>query len=100
MPNDNYYSNNDDDATAESSGANEGMEGSERSDESDTGMGETTLIPKSMFGDKDVEPGHTCCFKVVSVHENEVEVAYKADEQKEEDEETPESAFDTRFEGA
>lgn len=94
-----YYSNagRDEETTAESG---EGMEGSERSDESDTGMGETTLIPKSMFGDKDVEPGHTCCFKVVSVHENEVEVAYKADEQKEEDEETPESAFDHRFEKA
>jgi hypothetical protein len=42
---------------------------------SDSGE-ETALLPKSIFGDKTLEPGATCKFKVVQIYDDEVEVAY------------------------
>ena len=79
-----------------------GMEGGERSEGSDTGMGETTLMPKSMFGDKDLTPGNECTIKIVKVHGDEVEVAYVPHgEEKEEkaEGESPEEAFNANFGG-
>lgn len=81
--------------------AGKGMEGGERSDKSDTGMDETTLVPKSMFEGKELKPGDEFYFTVVSIHENEVEVSYKHDEggkgEGEGKNETPEGAFDAKF---
>lgn len=36
----------------------------------------TALLPKSFFGDKDLEPGKTCKVEVVHIYEDEVEVKY------------------------
>lgn len=48
------------------------MDEKEHSDEG----GETALLPKSIFGDKSLEPGSECKFKIVQVYEDEVEVKY------------------------
>jgi hypothetical protein len=78
--------------------AGEGMEGSERPDKPDTGMGETTLVPKGMFEGKDLKPGDEFYFTVVAIRGEEVEVSYKhEDEKAEADTETPEGAFDSKF---
>lgn len=37
---------------------------------------ETALLPKSIFPDKDLEPGKVCKFRVVATYEDEVEVEY------------------------
>ena len=100
MAGDFYQDDGGDQASESQAGA--GMEGSERSERSDTGMGETTLVPKSMFEGKELKPGDEFYFTVVRVHENEVEVSYKHDEGKEEAGEkegtdTPEKAFDSKF---
>lgn len=100
---DDYYSSSGGDEAEAGAGADEGMEGGERSERSDTGMGETTLVPKSMFEGKELKPGDEFYFTVVRVLENEVEVSYKHDESKEkegegdEGAETPEGAFDAKF---
>lgn len=63
----------DDDASAPSktdAGAMPDKQDSEKPE------GETALLSKSMFGGKDVEPGGECTFKVVAVHDDEVEVEY------------------------
>jgi len=38
--------------------------------------GETALLPKSIFGNKELEPGAKCTFEVVKTYEDEVEVKY------------------------
>ncbi len=100
------YIQNDDGDQASESAAGEGMEGGEQSERSDTEMGETTLVPKSMFpSDKQPEPGSICSFKVVALHDNEAEIVYVPHEEEEKaegdggDNETPEGAFDQRFAG-
>jgi hypothetical protein len=50
--------------------------------ESDKADSETTLVPKSMLKDG-VAPGDTCSFKVVSVHGDEVEIEWQADDKEE-----------------
>lgn len=37
---------------------------------------ETALLPKSLFGDKDLKPGSRCSIEVVAVYDDEVEVKY------------------------
>ena len=45
--------------------------------EDQTGTDEpTALLPKSLFGDKDLKPGRACKVKVMRVYDDEVEVAY------------------------
>lgn len=34
----------------------------------------TSLLPKSFFGDKEMEVGASCCVKIVAIHGDEVEV--------------------------
>jgi hypothetical protein len=62
---------------------------------SDSGA-ETALLPKSIFGDKTLEPGAECKFKVVQIYEDEVEVEYVKHEKDGEDEEeySPEEQID------
>lgn len=51
----------------------------------ETEGGTTALLPKSVLGGKDFEPGEEVVLKVVKVHEDEVEVEYapeKPDETK------------------
>jgi hypothetical protein len=43
---------------------------------------ETALLPKSIFGQKDVTPGSECKFRVVHVYNDEVEVEYVAHDEK------------------
>lgn len=40
----------------------------------DSDHGQTCLVPKSLFGGKDVEPGMKCDIEVVAVHGDEVQV--------------------------
>lgn len=44
----------------------------------------TSLLPKSFFGGKDLEVGKTCKVRITHVYEDEVEVEYVSDEKKEE----------------
>lgn len=57
---------------------------------------ETALLPKSLFGDKNLEPGAECKIKVVRVYEDEVEVEYVKHEKdgKESQEYSPEEQID------
>lgn len=43
--------------------------------------GETALLPKSIFKDKNLEPGTKCTFEIVRAHEDEVEVKYSKEEE-------------------
>lgn len=54
-----------------------------REDESSDNLQETALIPKSALGDKAVEVGKECKFKVVSIHDDEVEIEYVPHKDKE-----------------
>lgn len=54
--------------------------GPEKSDKPDS---ETALLPKTIFGDKPLEPGSKCEFEIVHVYDDEVEVAYAHDEKSE-----------------
>jgi hypothetical protein len=38
--------------------------------------GETALLPKSILGGKDFQPGDEVVLKIVGMHDDEVEVAY------------------------
>lgn len=82
---------------ASPSETDEGMERGQQPTKPDTGMGETTLVPKSMFEGKELKPGDEFYFTVVAVHGDEVEVSYKHDEKAEADTETPEGAFNSKF---
>lgn len=37
---------------------------------------QTALLPKSIFGNKDLEPGTECTIKIEHVYDDEVEVSY------------------------
>lgn len=45
----------------------------------ETEGGTTALLPKSVLGGKDFEPGDEVVLKVVKVHEDEVEVEYASE---------------------
>lgn len=61
--------------------------------EKDSGS-ETTLIPKSMCAGMEIKPGESLTFKVVSVHDDEVEVEYDSgNEKKQTDSEDMSSAM-------
>ena len=64
---------------------------------SDSGA-ETALLPKSIFGDKTLEPGAECKIKVVQIYDDEVEVEYvkheKDGEEKGEQEYSPEEQIE------
>lgn len=47
---------------------------SDDSSSSDKMDAETSLLPKSMFGDKDLEPGHICKVEIVKTYGDQVEV--------------------------
>lgn len=46
---------------------------------------ESALLPKSFFGDKDLEVGKKCEVKIVHVYEDEVEVEYVRHKKKDND---------------
>jgi hypothetical protein len=50
----------------------------------------TTLVPKSFFGGKDLEVGKKCEVEVVALYEDEVEVKYVKHKDKEEKPDEPE----------
>lgn len=64
-----YYPKMDDDAAPDKAG--DGEEADE---------GETTLVPKSMFGGKDYQPGDKCTFEIMHDHGDEVEVRHVSDQ--------------------
>lgn len=73
-------------------------EGSEPMDKGSEGESnkevETALLPKSIFGDKDLEPGNKCTFEIVKVHGDEVEVKYSHESEPKEEEQTLEGGLD------
>ena len=48
-------------------------------DQMDRDEGETALLPKSILGGKEFQPGDEVVLKVVHIYEDEVEVAYAAE---------------------
>jgi hypothetical protein len=97
-----YYGGND------GTTANESPESS--SESPDTGgssdkMGaETSLLPKSMFQGKDLEPGHVCKIRIVKSYGDEVEVMYEKSDSKDSAEPDADdadhmAAFDKQMEG-
>lgn len=61
----------------------EPMESPESSEETPMEEGDdTSLLPRSMFPKEDLKVGDTCEFKVVSIIEDEVEVAYANESKK------------------
>lgn len=65
------YSNFDDEEAAPPS-EKEQMDGDKEMQDD----GSTSLLPKSFFGGKDLEPGKECKVQVVAVHGDDVEVKY------------------------
>jgi imidazolonepropionase-like amidohydrolase len=47
--------------------------------ESDKDQGETALIPESLLAGKKFEVGEEVMFKIVSMHDGQVEIAYATD---------------------
>ena len=83
MPNDN--SDNYDDSPAPAA-----SDGGDMPEESKTDKdGQTSILPKSFFGGKDIKPGDKCDVEVVRVHENDVEVAPCSGHEDDEDSEMP-----------
>jgi hypothetical protein len=55
----------------------ESQDASEEKGEGDASMeGETALLPKSILGGKDFQPGEEVVLKIVGMHDDEVEVSY------------------------
>lgn len=57
------------------------MEGDEyypsfKSDKADKAEGETSILPMSFFGGKEIKPGKRCQIEVVHTYGDEVEVRY------------------------
>jgi hypothetical protein len=79
MPAD-YYQDADQDA-----GVDAGQQlGDQSPDENEQPEGETALLPKSLLGGGDCQPGEKISLEVVHVYEDEVEVRpVKGDEEKE-----------------
>lgn len=64
---------------------------------------QTALIPKYMFGDKELEVGKTCKFKVVATFEDDVEVEYAGSEDKKKEKDDPdysEPTMDSQIDAA
>jgi hypothetical protein len=78
MPNDEMYPGMDEESSP-----------SETDNDSET-EGETALLSKSIFGDHEPKAGDTCKFKVVRVHEDEVEVEYVKHESAKGEDKSPE----------
>jgi len=87
MPADNSYY---DDAPAPSSQAPEGKP----EPDADASKTETALLPKSIFGGRDLKPGDKCDIEIVSVHEDDYAVKHPETEEPEggADESGPEPA--------
>jgi hypothetical protein len=62
--------------------------------------GETSLLPKSMFGKHDPEVGEEYVFKVVRLHEGEVEIAYATGEEKDKEKSGMDDSMDAMDEMA
>lgn len=43
---------------------------------------ETALLPKSIFGQKDLKVGSECSFRIVHIYDDEIEVEYVAHKSK------------------
>ncbi len=55
--------------------------------------GETSLLPKSMFGKHEPKPGEEYIFKVVRLHEGEVEIVYSTGESKDKEKSSMEESM-------
>lgn len=55
---------------------------------------ETALLPKSLFGDKELEPGKQCKVEIVAVYDDEVEVKYVPHDDSESDDEEMKDPFE------
>lgn len=49
---------------------------SSHSEDDDQSPGETALLPKTILGGKDFQPGEEVVLKIVALHDDEVEVSY------------------------
>ncbi len=79
------------DQTSADTPSNNGAGGGEEQDETKMG-GETALLPKSILGGKDFQPGQEVVLKIVGMHEDEVEVQYAPEKAGDEEEsDAPES---------
>ena len=86
MPdNSDYYSAPSESGSADSPDPKSQTQDPESDADSESMEGETALVPKSIFGQKQPEVGDTCTFKVEHIWENEIELSYVAS-----DSETPE----------
>lgn len=47
--------------------------------------GQTAILPKSILAGKEFKPGEEVVLKIVAIHDNDVEVEYSHDEEKEEE---------------
>lgn len=65
-PSENYY---DDSPAAPAAGPGDQPEKPESESQ-----GETSILPKSFFGDRELKPGEKCDVEIVAVHESDVEV--------------------------
>lgn len=83
MPEDSgYYPGGGGDEPMQNQGSN--MQQDEKPADNEA-EGETALLPKSMFGGKEVNPGDEFVFKVVRLYSDEVEISYAKDEKGEGD---------------
>lgn len=83
MP-DNYY---------DDGGAGGAPQGAEATAPDEQAGGNTALLPKSLFGGKELKPGDTVTLKVSQVHEDEVAVEMSGDsEPAEQPQEQPQPA--------
>ena len=71
----NFYPETDAAAPSEAESDNSGNPEMQE-DQDDQAQGETTLIPKSMLGDRECQPGEKLDFEVVHVYDGEVEVKF------------------------
>lgn len=57
--------------------------GGEGEDQEEKMQGETALLPKSILGGKEFNPGDEVVLKIVGLHDDQVEVEYAAEEKPE-----------------
>ena len=77
-----------DDGAGEASEARPPADG----DPGDEAKASTGLLPKSLFGGRDLKPGDKCDIEIVSVHEDEYEVKHPEDGESEQPAEQPAEA--------
>lgn len=81
---DQYSENPGGDTSGDTSAQNTDSE-PDTTDQNEDQEGETFLVSKSNLGGTDPQPGDVCKFKVVRVHDDEVEFEWVSDDNKNED---------------